>query len=133
MANYSDKAHEKYLSDIYLDEYSIDDAMDRLIYLTSPNRGKDNYITEKSLKRSILGGRAGTVLRRYDPIAFYTSKNDRAPEVNVPCEPQTKTVEAYGYRYNLILCERSRSSPYPNAKFMGVDGYVLKSVKRIRP
>lgn len=128
---YKDIDHINYLSEKYGDEMTIDEAMNNLIYLTNPSRG--DHVKEGSLKRSILGGRAGYLLRRYDPVAFYASKNERMLDIKpLEVKPARKTVDTYGYRYHLEECARGTSSPYPDGCFMGHKGYVLKRIERTR-
>lgn len=45
-----------------------------VVYLTNPSRGK--YLKPQSLKTSLYEGRYGTILRKYDPIAFEVGFND---------------------------------------------------------
>lgn len=49
-------------------------VFEQLIYLTSKHRGK--HITERTLKSHIANETCGSLLRKYDPIAFFVAKHD---------------------------------------------------------
>lgn len=62
------KKREQMLNRMYSDNYSEDDAVESLIYLTNKNRGK--HTTEANLRKQYRNKKLGTLLRRLDPIAF---------------------------------------------------------------
>lgn len=68
------KQFEAYLNELYAEQYEIDVAS-QLIYLTNPERG--NYISSKKLMENIRAHKAGTILRKLDPVAFTCAFNDQ--------------------------------------------------------
>jgi hypothetical protein len=66
--------HERHLNALYFDAYSQDQAVDQFIYLTSKNRTPRT--TEANIRKQHAYRQLGTMLRKFDPIAFYTSLND---------------------------------------------------------
>ena len=42
-----------------------------------------------------------------------------------------KIIRKYGYEYHLVPADK-RENDLPQPKFMGYDGYALKSVKKIK-
>ena len=67
------ETYENYLNDHY-DSVGFESTCRQLIYLTNPDRGK--HISNSVLEKWIGFKRAGTLLRKYDPIAFNTGFND---------------------------------------------------------
>jgi hypothetical protein len=59
---------EKRLNDELSDIYTVDEAIDKFLYLTSPNRGE--YISERELREHYENRELGTLLKRLDPIAY---------------------------------------------------------------
>lgn len=69
------KNHEQKLNELYAD--TIQDyyaAFEKFEYLTNKNRGK--HTTKSNIISHYNNGTLGTLLRRYDPIAFNVSKSD---------------------------------------------------------
>lgn len=77
MSKKSKKTYEKYLNDYYKNEMNIDDAIDALVYLTSKKWCME--VAKAKIMWIILGGRAGSVLRVRDPIAFNIGYNEWNP------------------------------------------------------
>ena len=69
------KQYEEYLNNYY-QEQSFTVAFDDLVYLTNAARGQN--CSKTHLKQSIIGGTAGTLVRRLDPIAFEVGRRDYA-------------------------------------------------------
>ena len=59
---------EKHLNKLYKDVYSEEQAVDNFIYLTSKQRNKRT--TEANIRNCAVNGTLGTLLRKFDPIAF---------------------------------------------------------------
>lgn len=71
---YTKRDHEQYLNHIYQDSFLEDVVLSNFIYLTNSNR---NYpIRLQTLENHIARGTVGTMMRRYDLIAFETSYKD---------------------------------------------------------
>ena len=70
--------HEKHLNELYKDMYSRDQAYDEFQYLC--NKERMHFIMPWNLWNYIDRGTMGTLLRKYDPIAFNTSYNDKLRE-----------------------------------------------------
>jgi hypothetical protein len=70
-----DKDYENILNHNYGDMYTDEETEQQLIYLTNPSRG--HHISINALRKAIKEGRAGTILKKYDPIAFHVGKNDQ--------------------------------------------------------
>ena len=66
--------HERHLNAIYADAFSEEQAVDQFIYLTSKQRKKRT--TEANIRQQFRNHQLGTLLRKFDPIAFNTSIND---------------------------------------------------------
>ena len=66
------KAKEKHLNALYADIYSEQEAMDNFIYLTNKNRS-GGHTTEKNIRTCFYNHTLGSLLRKYDPIAFNCS------------------------------------------------------------
>lgn len=73
----SKTAYEKYLNDFYKNEVNIDTAINALIYLQSKKYCMK--MAERKTKHMIINGRAGSVLRLRDPIAFNVGYNEWNP------------------------------------------------------
>lgn len=67
------KAYEEWLNNLYQEDYSHDDAIEALLYLTGD---RPDAITRDELSLQILSGTAGTLLKKMDPIAFEVGFND---------------------------------------------------------
>lgn len=65
---------EKKLNELYADAYSESQAIEQFIYLTNKSRGK--HTTEKTIRNAYNNHELGTLLRKYDPTAFYSSRTD---------------------------------------------------------
>lgn len=63
------KEYEAYLNQYYNSEVGREEAFEQLVYVTNPKRGKD-HISEKALRKAVYNDKAGSILRKYDPIAF---------------------------------------------------------------
>lgn len=74
MKTRTDKEQERYLNELYFDIYSEGQAIDNFIYLTNKSRGA--HTTEAHIRKCYNRRELGSLLRRLDPIAFQTSKND---------------------------------------------------------
>lgn len=66
--------HEQYLNELYADNYSESQAMDSFVYLANKSRGK--HTTEAAIRNAYHNHTLGTLLRKYDPVAFNVSKSD---------------------------------------------------------
>lgn len=62
--NTSKNNYEQYLNSLYSSCCSIDEAIENFCYL------KNGAIKEATLRLAYLNQRIGTLIRRYDPIAF---------------------------------------------------------------
>ena len=67
-------AFERHLNALYADMYSYEQAKNEFMYLTVPARG--NHTTMRNLDFCINTRSLGSLLRRYDPIAFNVSFNE---------------------------------------------------------
>lgn len=65
----SEEDYEEHLNEIY-----SENDFDSLVYLTNGNRGE--HVSEEELLSALYNGSAGSLLKRYDPIAFNTGYND---------------------------------------------------------
>ena len=63
------KSYEEFLNEVGCD-------FEQCEYLTNKDRGK--YLKPQSLKLSLYENKYGTILRRYDPIAFEVGYHDYA-------------------------------------------------------
>lgn len=54
----------------YYSEIPESRAVDELEYLTIPSRGE--HTTINNIRKQYRVGKLGTLLKKYDPIAFYT-------------------------------------------------------------
>lgn len=61
---------EKSLNDYFDETFEYNELIEKFIYLTNKQRG--DAISLKRLKNYILSKEVGTMLRKYDPIAFNT-------------------------------------------------------------
>ena len=68
MKNLTAAQKEKHLNAIYADSYSQSEALDNFIYLTNKARAKRT--TEANIIKHFVNHELGTLLRKYDPIAF---------------------------------------------------------------
>lgn len=76
MANkYTRIKHEQHLNELYKDAYSESQAYDQFEYLC--NKQRKHFIIPRTLRNHINRGSLGTLLRKYDPIAFNTSYSDK--------------------------------------------------------
>lgn len=62
------KQKEEYLNALYFDIYSEEQAVESFIYLTNKSRGKAT--TENNIRNHYKRRELGTLLRKFDPIAF---------------------------------------------------------------
>jgi hypothetical protein len=62
---------EQKLNHFYSDNYTEDQAVDQLIYLTNKNRGQ--HTTEANIRKQYRLRKLGTLLKRLDTIAFQLS------------------------------------------------------------
>jgi hypothetical protein len=69
------KQFEAYLNQLYA-EQDNETVYDQLIYLTVKTRN-GGHISKNRLRQSIQAGKAGTILRKYDPIAFTCAYNNQ--------------------------------------------------------
>lgn len=68
------KHYEEYLNQLYSDIYSESAAEDNFIYLTNKNRGKVTNV--KAITDAHANHMLGSLLRKFDPIAFNTGYSD---------------------------------------------------------
>lgn len=68
------KAYEQYLNEYY-SEMSVEHVQELLAYIVSDLR-HGSILTEQKLIQRIEDGKAGTVVRVYDPIGFEVGYND---------------------------------------------------------
>lgn len=67
--------HEAKLNELYAD--TIPDyvtAFDKFDYMTNKSRGK--YTTRNNIIKHYNAGTLGTLLKKYDPVAYNVSKRD---------------------------------------------------------
>ena len=58
------------LNNTYSDTLTEDEAVEHLIYLTNKNRGP--HTTEAHIRKCYRNRKLGALLKRLDPIAFYS-------------------------------------------------------------
>ena len=68
------KQFEAYLNNLYA-EQDNQTVYEQLIYLTV-KRSNGGHISKNRLRNSIQDGKAGTLLRKYDSVAFTCAFND---------------------------------------------------------
>lgn len=68
------KNYETHLNELYADAYSQEQAHDQFRYLANRTRG--NYTTSTNIINAYANHTLGSLLRRYDPIAFNSGFND---------------------------------------------------------
>ena len=68
-------AFERHLNAQYSDIFGLSQAIDNFIYLTVKGRAGGNT-TESNIHEAYNNHALGTLLRKYDPIAFNTGFND---------------------------------------------------------
>lgn len=73
MKNVSDSKLEQRLNELYA-ELTYDQAIDQFIYLT--NKDRVQHCGIKSIGTAYHSNKLGSLLRKYDPIAFYSSRSD---------------------------------------------------------
>lgn len=66
--------YEADLNELYSSTYTESQAIDNLVYLTNPSRGK--HVSINKLRKCYYAKTLGTLLRRLDPIAFNVGFND---------------------------------------------------------
>lgn len=66
--------YEKHLNDLYADSFGMEQAIEQFIYLTSDKRGERT--TKSNIISCYVNHQLGTLLRRYDPIAFNVGFNE---------------------------------------------------------
>ena len=74
MSRKSKVAYEHYL-DAYYKEQSNEFVLEEFDYLKSPLRGSES-IASNVLKRNVMMGKMGYIIRKYDPIRFQTGYMD---------------------------------------------------------
>ena len=62
---------KEYTEELNNHNWNIDD----LIYLTNPSRGR--YVSKETLLWQMRKNKVGKLLKKLDPIAFYSGFNDR--------------------------------------------------------
>lgn len=67
------KAYETHLNASYADAYSLSEAIENFCYMTNKSRGKATTI--KAIQTAHNNHELGTLLRKYDSIAFYAGFN----------------------------------------------------------
>lgn len=65
------KKHEYHLNQLYADIYSEEQAVEHFIYLTSNQRKLKT--TEANIRKHYVNHELGSLLRKFDPIAFNLS------------------------------------------------------------
>ena len=92
---YGSKKTEAYLNELYQNEMSLDEAFEKLVYLTNKNRGK--HIHEKTLRKAIQDGDVAKYIRRLDPVAYNCTRNDLgyAEEPTAPYQKKEGLLKAY--------------------------------------
>ena len=68
------KSHEQYLNELYADMFSQEQAHDEFRYLCNKSRG--NYTTSSNIINAYANHTLGSLLRKYDPVAFNSSFNE---------------------------------------------------------
>lgn len=67
---------EKYLNKLYSSIYSEEEAVYAFIYLSSEQRKVGTRVTEKRIRQYHSDHELGTMLRKFDSIAFQVSMSD---------------------------------------------------------
>ena len=65
---------ENYLNEFYATRYSKKKIVDHLAYFTDKNRGE--HTNEKTIRHHHDNHTIGTLIRKYDPVAFECTKSD---------------------------------------------------------
>jgi hypothetical protein len=68
------KAYEEHLNQLYAEYYSSEQAVDLFEYMTNKSRGA--HTTPSNIVSCAENHTLGTLLRKYDPIAFNTGFSD---------------------------------------------------------
>jgi hypothetical protein len=68
------KNYETHLNALYADMYSESQAEDEFAYLTNKSRGKATNL--KAINSACINHILGSLLRKFDPIAFNAGYND---------------------------------------------------------
>lgn len=68
------KEFEQHLNNMYAENFTDDETFENLVYLTVPARGE--HVSERTLRKHIRLGKAGSLLKRLDPVAYQCSFND---------------------------------------------------------
>jgi hypothetical protein len=71
----SNKKTEEYLNQFYADAYSEEQTVDLLLYLTNKNRA-GGHTTEKTIRHYHNNHMIGTLIKKYDSVAFECAKSD---------------------------------------------------------
>ena len=74
MSKKSKIAYEHYLDQFYK-QWPNEINIEEFDYLTSPLRGSET-VARNVLKRNIMAGKVGYVIRKHDPIRFSMGYND---------------------------------------------------------
>jgi len=65
------KQKEQRLNKLFSECFTMEEALDNLIYLTNKSRGKST--SESHIIKCYVNGTLGSLLKRLDLIAFYTN------------------------------------------------------------
>lgn len=68
------KNFEIHLNQLYADLYTQEQALDNFLYLA--NRSRVNCTTSNGINAAFANHTLGTLLRKYDPIAFNVQYNE---------------------------------------------------------
>lgn len=69
------ESKEQRLNISFSECYSFDEALEKFIYLSVSGRA-GGCTTKANIIQSYLDGTLGTLLKNYDPVAFYCACND---------------------------------------------------------
>ena len=69
------REYEQYLNDTYAEDFVLENAIEALSYLTVQKR-QGKYLSAPALQRAYSERTLGTMVKRYDPTAFYAGFND---------------------------------------------------------
>jgi len=65
------KSKESEINDLLSDCYSEDQIVEEFYYLTVKSRGK--HTREEIIRKAYRARKMGSLLKKYDPISFYTT------------------------------------------------------------
>ena len=72
--SYTKKDYEEQLNE-QLESLGYEEALESYIYLTN-KQTRGNHCRHRTLQIAVQNNKLGTLLRKYDPIAFYSSYYD---------------------------------------------------------